>query len=214
MNKKINIGVEELEEIEVGYDAAGGNMEVDQDEVPEGTLLFYDFVSSSSPLPVEDGHYDHIKYSHAWIWVGEEDKQGVADEFYRILSVGGTVFIRDYLARFDWETGEDIELTHAQWMERLTTYFNESKWDIGPSVILADGFTIEITLTKKEESVNMENKERNLEIVLGCMEAMIECSDGVPLDQPAHHNAKYTMGELVTVYEMIRQGHIQLVPVK
>lgn len=150
MNKKINIGVEELEEIEVGYDAAGGNMEVDQDEVPEGTLLFYDFVSSSSPLPVEDGHYDHIKYSHAWIWVGEEDKQGVADEFYRILSVGGTVFIRDYLARFDWEKGEEVELTYAQWMERLTTYFSESKWDIGPSMILADGFTVEITLTKKE----------------------------------------------------------------
>ena len=162
LNKKINIGVEELEEIEVGYDAAGGNMEVDQDEVPEGTLLFYDFVSSSSPLPVEDGHYDHIKYSHAWIWVGEEDKQGVADEFYRILSVGGTVFIRDYLARFDWEKGEEVELTYAQWMERLTTYFNESQWDIGPSMILADGFTVEITSTKKEESVNMEEEEKEL----------------------------------------------------
>ena len=54
LNKKIDIGVESVEELEVGYDAAGGNMEVDQDEVPEGTLLFYDFVSSSSPLPVED----------------------------------------------------------------------------------------------------------------------------------------------------------------
>ena len=67
---------------------------------------------------------------------------------------------------------------------------------------------------EKEESVNMENKEHILEIVLNCIEAVLECSDGVPLDQPAHHNAKYTMDELVTVYEMIRQGHIQLVPVK
>ena len=106
----------------------------------------------------------------------------------------------------------------------VATYINlgEDGYSDWVSDIITNHFEEE-----KEESVNMENKEHtlemesarmgeekhNLEIVLDCIESVIECSDGVPLDQPAHHNAKYTMGELIQVYEMIKE-HIQLVPVK
>ena len=61
-----------------------------------------------------------------------------------------------------------------------------------------------------EEDVTKLHDQKTLDVVLGCMETVIECSDGCELQEPAYPKAKFTIEELNHVYEDILQGVTKL----
>ena len=88
---------------------------------------FIQFVSTDTPLPVEDNTYNVVWYSNGFYYVPLDKKKKVADEIKRVLCNGGILVIHDYTVD-DNSDREATEEDAIKWRETVEKTFEG--WEI------------------------------------------------------------------------------------